>query len=354
MCNTPSRRFAVLWAIALSLGGAPARAVAAQQPASELDRLARWLKSDDPVVRVSAVRDLGGLPNPAVVPLLLSALPDPSPLVRGQAAWVLGRYPDPRITPALQRLLADDNDRVRAAAVWSLCSVGGRAVVADVIRLARADPSNNVRFRAVWGFAKLREPSTLPVAIEALGDKSAAVRERGAVNAIGALADASVPRRLAAVANHPAPETRRLVMYLLARYPGDVAVPTLRAALQDPQPNVRGEAALALGRLHARAAAVQVEALLRDPDEHVRGSAAHAAGLIGDPRLAASLRPLLQDEAPFVQAIAAESLNRLGDHSVKPPAGFQADKLFTFPMFNPGLMDPTESLAPRAAADAIR
>jgi len=111
---------------------------------------------------------------------------------------------------------------------------------------------------------------------------------------------------------------------------GQIDRPALLAGLKDAEPLVRAEAALSLGR--QRAGKADLPALLRDSDEHVRGAAAYALGLIGDKD---ALRPILQDEAAFVRAIAAEALQKLGDKSAKPPDGFKAADLFTYPIYSP-------------------
>jgi HEAT repeat protein len=216
-----------------------------------------------------------------------------------------------------------------------LSQIGGKEVLPEVVKLAREDPSGIVRFRAVWGLAHIGDRSALPVAVEALGDENVSVRQRAALLALEALQDGSVAARLLKAATHPQADTRRLVMYLLARYGNASVVPSLTAALQDADALVRAEAALSLGKLRARAALDKLLPALKDPDEHVRGSAAYAVGLIGGGPAGEALRPLLKDESAFVRAVAAESLQRLGDKTVKPPDGFRAADLFTYPIYSP-------------------
>jgi HEAT repeat protein len=309
-----------------------ANIVCAQQADPQLARLARWLKSPDASVRLDAVRELATLPPARSTPLMIGALKDPSAEIRGAAAWQLSQAKAPRVVEALRPLLKDDDDRVRAAATWSLSHVGGKAVLPDIIPLCRNDASGIVRFRAVWGLAFIGDKSALPVVIEALGDYNASVRERSALLALEQLADATVPSRLQKQATNVFAPTRRIVMYLLARYHDKTSLAVLLVGLQDNDALVRAEAALSLGKLHAQAATSDLCRLLKDPDEHARGAATYALGLIGDKD---ALRPMLQDEAAFVRAIAAESLQRLGDSSVKPPEGFAAAELFTYPIHSP-------------------
>ena len=285
--------------------------------------------------RSDAVAELSTLHHPECVPLLLQALKDSSVNVRNRAAWSLQNFRDPRIAPALRALLNDEDDRVRASAVWSLSHVDGKAVLGDVVRLARTDASGNVRFRAVWGLALIKDKSALPVVVEALGDYNTSVRERAALIALEALADNTIASRVLTQTNNVLPATRRVVMYLLARYGNESVVPALQNGLKDSDALVRGEAALSLGKLHTRKGEPALIAALSDPDEHVRGASAYAIGLIADKSAMTALRRLLNDETAVVRAIAAESLQRLGDETVSPPEGFKAVDLYTFPIYSP-------------------
>jgi HEAT repeat protein len=281
------------------------------------------------------VLELAALQKPAAVPLLVRALKDPEVEVRAATAWGLLNYNDARVAAGLRETLNDDDDRVRASAVWALSHIGGKAVLPDVVRLATNDASGVVRFRAVWGLALIRDKSALPIVINALGDYNTSVRERSALIALEALADNTVVSRVLTQTNNVLPATRRVVMYLLARYGDKSVVPALKQALTDPDQLVRAEAALSLGKLKARDALANLLPLLADPDEHIRGSVAHAVGLIGDKSAIEALRPALEDKSAFVRAVAAESLQKLGDKTVKPPAGFKAAELFTFPIYKP-------------------
>ena len=53
----------------------------------------------------------------------------------------------------------------------------------------------------------------------------------------------------------------------------------------------------------------------------------------------ALLRSLSQDNSAFVRAVAPESLQKLGDKTAKPPEGFKAAELFTFPIYSPEQKD---------------
>jgi len=113
------------------------------------------------------------------------------------------------------------------------------------------------------------------------------------------------------------PATRRVVMYLLAKYGDGSVIPGLVEGLNDTDALVRAEAAISLGKLHARKDLDALQPLLKDPDEHVRGSTAYAIGLMGDPSGVTLLRSLSEDNNAFVRAVAAESLQKLGTKQLR-------------------------------------
>ncbi len=338
------RRFSpvVIWLLCgASLGVFQLGAAETNSSKQQLERLAGWLKSPDEGEREDAIRELADMHSPEAFSLMRQGLQDTNAAIRADAAWSLCLSPsNPETINALRKILAVDNDRVRASAIWTLSHIGGKSVLPDVVRLATNDASGIVRFRAVWGLAFIHDKSALPVAIHALGDYNNSVRERSALLAIDAMADkSSVIPLLLTQRNNILPATRRIVMYLLAKYGDASAVPALIDGLKDKDALVRGEAAISLGKLHARKALAALQPALQDPDDHVRGSAAYGLGLMGDPAGVALLRPLLKDDSAFVRAVAADSLQTLGDRTAKPPEGFKSSELFTFPIFSPEQKD---------------
>ena len=157
------------------------------------------------------------------------------------------------------------------------------------------------------------------------------MRERSVPLALESLANKSITSQLLRQTNNTLPGSRRVLMYLFSRY-GD---PSVLPALKDPDATVRGEAALSLRKLKARSAIPELTGALKNADDHVRGSAGYALGLIGDVTVMPQLRVALSDESVFVRAVAVESLQKLGDKTAKPPDGFKAAELFTFPIHSP-------------------
>ncbi len=301
-----------------------------------LDRLGRWMRSPRESIRLEAIVELQDIPNPNACTLLLSAVTDTSSVVRASVVSALSRTKDKRVVPAIRPLLKDSNEEVRASAAWTLCQSRDKTLLPDILALCRTDPSGLVRFRAVWGLAKIGDRSALPTVIDALGDYNPAVRERSALLALAALEDETVGERLIKQARNDFPPTRRIVMYLFSRYGERRLIETaLQQGLRDTDPLVRAEAALSLGKRLSKNSGSFLLSLLKDPDEHVRGSSAYALKLIGDKSAVEPLKALLNDDSAFVRAVAAEALRHLGEKSVQPPDGFKAADLFTYPIYSP-------------------
>jgi HEAT repeat protein len=122
-----------------------------------------------------------------------------------------------------------------------------------------------------------------------------------------------------------------LALILLGRTGGVGAETALRTGLVDAEAMVCAEAVLGLGRRRATIAPADSQRLLAHDDEHVRGATAHALFLASDRSAVKWLRPLLTDPHPFVRAVAAESLSQWGEPTVKPPAGFSAAAILSYP-----------------------
>lgn len=262
---------------------------------------------------------------------LVAALRDPSPSVRALAAWALAAAHDPQLVAGLQPLLEDEHERVRAAAAWAVSQTGAADVGALLAVRARRDPSELVRYRAVAGLGALRLSASVPALVDALADAAPAVREQAALSLRPMLGQKTAPPELLKMALNPRTAARRLALTLLGHDGGEGAETALRAGLTDAEPVVCAAAVLGLGRRRATIATADSQRLLAHDDEHVRGATAHALFLAGDRSAAKWLRPLLTDPHPFVRAVAAESLSQWGEPTVKPPAGFSAAAVLSYP-----------------------
>lgn len=94
--------------------------------------IGRFLQDDAVIVRVAAAEALGKLADVKAIPLLESALVDPSNQYRGASLWVrahytvaLGNIGDAKAYPALLKCLADGDPRVVQSAVVALEKIAG-------------------------------------------------------------------------------------------------------------------------------------------------------------------------------------------------------------------------------------
>jgi HEAT repeat protein len=90
--------------------------------------LTRVLADPDWVVRYRAVEALGMIPDPAVDPLLLTALRDSRDHVRYMGAKMLGIRKVKESAVQLAERLTDENEFVRRAAAAALGAIGDRGV----------------------------------------------------------------------------------------------------------------------------------------------------------------------------------------------------------------------------------
>jgi HEAT repeat protein len=196
------------------------------------DQVVDGLTSADPGVRAASARSCGVARLEAAVPLLAERLLDPDPRVRGAAAGALGRIGGARSADALLRAL-----RARRVPASRLIRELARSAPDLYLEAALAQPENRQlraalavaaglrpcptpiarmlyelldegvegeRIAACHAFGALGYTEAVPVLLDALFDRSPAVRQaaRGALNRLGARVPGSEPPR-------PAPRVGR-------------------------------------------------------------------------------------------------------------------------------------------------
>ncbi len=146
----------------------------------------------------------------------------------------------------------------------------------------------------------------------ALADPSADIRSR-AVRAIGRIGDANSGPSLEKAVSDPDPAVRAEAVYGLAFLSGSAGLPALLRAVADGEPRVRSAVASALGRTGDPRAAAAIRQLLEDPDNGVLVEACLASWKVGDASFAVEPLIRLSDSAdPVVRFAAAYALGRLG------------------------------------------
>jgi HEAT repeat protein len=303
-----------------SVRGAAASALMRLEPSAAVDALLRGLADSDAWVRYRAIKSLGSIGDSRVAPAVLDILrQDPATHVRLAAIDVLGRLkadgaldvlepltrsadPDlggaairalghidrPEVLPALEGFLRGPEHWQRTAAVAAL-TLRSETRIADVLQwVAAADDHPDVVAAAVDGLARIahRQDVQGTAAIRALVALTAEPVRREA--AITALSDLPA-RRVDDVASglrHASPDVRRATVEALSRMQQPSASRALESALDDAAPVVRLAAIRELKLLGTRAPQRKLMTLARtDADDDVRRAAKLAAARSGDVEL---------------------------------------------------------------------
>ena len=144
-----------------------------------LEASIRDLKEKNPVVRRSAIRDLGRhareQTTPAIVDALLDALRDADPLVRTEAAYCLGDAEAKEALPALLVAVDDPHSGVRQAAIDALGTIGDSRATGRLMR-ALEDERPDVRFQAVIALGRVSPGEGKNAVMRAVEDEDHHVR----------------------------------------------------------------------------------------------------------------------------------------------------------------------------------
>jgi len=217
--------------------GSTAADIAQLTQAGDISTLIRLLNSTDPAARWHAAEALGTCGERAV-PLLLEALESRPVPVRLGVIEALGTIRDNRaVSPLIFVLHHDMSLEVRWAAVLALGEIGSSDAIPALVPLLK-DPSRYIRHGAAATLGRLGwQPET--------GDEN--------VYLLVARDDWEPVRHLGALASQPLlglfhnadPETREMIVSVLAQN-GDLhAQAACREALKDQNPHVRWKAVLA-------------------------------------------------------------------------------------------------------------
>jgi len=144
-----------------------------------LDASIRDLKEKNPVVRRSAIQDLGRHareePTPEILDALREALRDDDPLVRTEAAYCLGDAKASEALPALLVAVDDRHSMVRQAAIDALGTIGDSRATGRLVR-ALDDDRPDVRFQAVIALGRVSPKDGVEAVIRAMEDEDHHVR----------------------------------------------------------------------------------------------------------------------------------------------------------------------------------
>jgi cyclophilin family peptidyl-prolyl cis-trans isomerase/HEAT repeat protein len=262
--------------LAAMLDGETARAVAAAEAlgrignaSSEAVAALRLIALDpDRVIglRAAALQALATVAPPEAEAAALRLAQEPAWRARGTAGRALAAL-DPSPRPPLNRLVRDPDARVGA---WTLqaavdASGGSVAPLRELLFESLGAADAQLRTAALSGLARLRDPGTLPLLLDAFGvaqRDTTANAALAALDAIAALQEAGVPASRVLVQRFSRPDS-----YLLRQRAVDRLGESVRAAWGDPLPIETG---LGLDQYQAIARRWIVPPLAGEPLPRVR------------------------------------------------------------------------------------
>ena len=272
------------------------RALGRRGDAVAMPAIVAATKSESEVVRAAAAEALGGLGDPSAVPLLVQVA-----AAGGREQQIarrsLTRLGGEAVDAALVKLAAGAGDaKARVEAIRALAARGAGQAVGPMLKLARGD-DETVRREAIRTLGTLVGPDRLPLLIE-LAVKPRDAKDRSAIeSAVGA-----VLRRMNDKAKQAGP-----VLAALARAPAE-AKPTLLRLL---------------GRLATPAALEAVRAAVKDKDEAIRDAAVRSLAAWPTPEPADDLLALARTSTVAAhKVLALRGYVRMAGESKDPTAMF--------------------------------
>ncbi|MDZ8077896.1 MAG: HEAT repeat domain-containing protein [Nostoc sp. SerVER01] len=181
-------------------------------------------------------------------------------------------------------------------------------------------PNPNLRERAMWQLAEVRDENTIPRLMSILDDEDVTYR-RAAVKALGAIGVDAVPAVVQSLLNSDNATIRgscaKALAQIAANHP-DVPFPEeglqgLKTALNDENGVVYIASVMALGEIGSPAFEILNEALKTTDNVAVAVAIVNALGSMGDVRGVEVLTALTNDETvdPYVRESAVSALPRL-------------------------------------------
>ncbi len=262
------------------------------------ETLASWLDNDRAEFRLVAATALGDLGDVNIVPDLIGLFSDPDARVRMRAVRSVGQLGDPRAIEPLRNQLTDRRTMVQREAAYALAGMDDERALEALVPVARAD-DEGLRQIAVEALGRFTNLKPLIVLVQALQDRSPAVKRTAAVALIDLFADAPadtasemratiadqleradsaevVPPLLDVVRQTDRPHIRRNALWLLPRVTDEKREPTvtdqLLEHLADEDETCAGLAASGLALLAERLTETKIEKKLRVYVQHERGT----------------------------------------------------------------------------------
>jgi len=220
--------------------------------------------ASEPYTRAFAVKGLGALKDPSVVPVLLPLVTSADRPVAVEAIRALGRIGDPRAAPPLLKLVQGPkpDPLMRLEAIRALGGIHARGVIDDILD-AVADPDPLVRASALQAAASIDPEGFVPVLAGLDPDPIWSVRASLA-STLGTLtSDIALPR-LTAMLDDKDQRVIPSVLASLVKLRAPTADTIALARLRADDPVVRAAAAAAVGQLKPSNGAQALAAAYRD------------------------------------------------------------------------------------------
>lgn len=254
-------------------------------------------------LRETAIAAIGAVGGPAAAASLGDMVADDRSSVRQAAITALVRAGGLAAVPALSRALAHKDPTTRRCAADALGTVREPAAV-EAVKAALADPDRTVRdaaVRALAGIATTEAASALVAGLQR-GDRDLQAAIGSALKSFEWTPADGSARVVHAVLHGRFDE---------ATAHGASAAAPLVAMLADRDPSMRRGALEALGRLAEPSTARAIRAAFRDPEPSVRQAAAQALAALG-PAAVDTVVEALGDRATPVRGSAEQALSAIG------------------------------------------
>lgn len=349
--------------------------LAAQQPRLDVRALLNQAYQAGPTEKATLFKLIAAGADEHLVPELVSRLTGKDVGAKAHIIEILSGFDRPDVQEALERELRSDNKLIRQTALGALERMSGPANIKLLCELLR-DPDLGVQNRAVDVIIRKRHPETLRHLVDVLKDESDFAR-RAAVEVLNEIGDQDSIKDLLTALGDDDWWVRARATDALARIGGPRVIDAVLGLINDEDESVRRAAVEILNSTKDERAVQHLIAATRDKDWWVRERAADALGEIGDARAVPALVAMLGGESRSIPAAAralgklagkeaVPHLKRLLDHKNKEvrveamkalaeavdPA--DADEIITRLARESSSQDPTVAEAAAAAAQRLQ
>ncbi len=258
--------------LALALSAAQPRELFAFDWLGKIDLDAEGLKSEDPQLRLKAVRDMQRYEIEWTRDYLLSALRDEDVNVRAAAGRILAKHRIREALPIIIKWLSELDVQSKQVAADILGELGDDAAIPALVR-SLGDPEPTVRVHAVEALGKIGGPVVVVPLVTRLEDDKGEVR-KAAVLELRELGDARAVIPLVGLFDDSSVEVRTSAIEAVGVLHDEAAVPALLREFRenrDRAETVKIAAVTSLGNLEAERALPGLLAEF-DPSNSTRAS----------------------------------------------------------------------------------